>query len=88
MKHVAALMKLKEIWLLKRQNKDKENCCKKLSVEIWIKQNLKYTEKHSLNLLQLNLTTCLTMNPSQIKVKTLSLTPILAENLIRVASRV
>ena len=26
-------MKFKEIWLLKQQNKDKENCYKKLSVE-------------------------------------------------------
>ena len=32
-KHIAALMKFKKIWLLKTQNKGKENCCKKLSVE-------------------------------------------------------
>ena len=55
-------MKFSEIWLLK-QNKDKENCCKRLSVENLNKEELKYAGKHRLNLLQLNLTTCLTMNP-------------------------
>ena len=62
MKHIAALMKFSEIWLLK-QNKDKENCCKRLSVENLNKEELKYAGKHRLNLLQLNLTTGLTMNP-------------------------
>ena len=66
MKHISALMKFKKIWLLKPQNKDKENCCK--NDQIWIKQNFKYTEKCSLNLLLLNLRICLTINLLQIKV--------------------
>ena len=72
-------MKFKETWLLKRQNKDKENCCKRLSVENLNEAELEmYREAQ---LLQLNLTTCLTIKP-------LPLTPILVETLIRVGGRV
>ena len=61
-------MKLKEIWLLKRQNKDKKNCCKRLSVENLNKAEFEINREAQLESFGTNLKTCLTMNPSQIKV--------------------
>ena len=68
-KQIAVLMKFKEIWLFKHQKKDEENCCKRLSVENLNKAEFEIYREAQLESLQLNLTTYLTINPSQIKLK-------------------
>ena len=68
-KHIGALMKFKEIWLLKQQNKDKENCYKKLSVENLNKAEFEIYREAQLESFALNLITFLPINPSQIKIK-------------------
>ena len=80
-------MKFKEIWLLKKQNKDKENCYKKLSVENLNKAELQYRETQ-LEFFATEFDNLLTNQPITNKNKILSLVPIPVENFIQVGGRV
>ena len=87
-KYIAALIKFKEIWLLKRQNKGKENCYKKLSVENLNKAEFEIYREAQLESFATEFDNLVTNQPITNKSKILSLTPILSENLIRVGGRV
>ena len=77
MKHIAALMKLKEIWLLKQQNKYKENCCKRLPSENLNKAEYEIYREAQLESFATEFDNLLNNEPITNKSKTLSLTPIL-----------
>ena len=62
-------MKFKKISLLKRQNKDEKNCCKRLSVEDLNKAEFEICREALLESFANELTTWLTINLSQIKMK-------------------
>ena len=68
-------MKLKEIWLLKRQNKGKENCCKRLSVESLNKAEFEINREAQLESFGTEFENLLNNEP--ITNKSLSLTSIL-----------
>ena len=88
MKFKKALMKFKKIWLLKRQNKDKENCCKKLSIDDLNKAEFEIYREAQLESFATEFDNLLTNQPITNKSKILSLILILVENLIRVGGRV
>ena len=75
-------MKFKEIWLLKRQNKEKENRCKRLSVENLNKAELAIYREAQLESFGTEFDNLLNNQPITNKSKILSLAPILVENLI------
>ena len=81
-KHIAALMKFKEIWLLKRQSKVKENRCKRISVENLNKAELAIYREAQLESIGTEFDNLLNNQPITNKSKILSLAPILVENLI------
>ena len=81
-------MKFKKIWLLKRQNKDKENCCKKLSIDDLNKAEFEIYREAQLESFVTEFDNLLTNQPITNKSKILSLILILVENLIRVGGRV
>ena len=81
-------MKFNEIWLLKRQNKDKENCYKKLSVENLNKVEFEMYREVQLESFTTEFDNLLNNEPITNESKILSLTPILVENIIRVDGRV
>ena len=81
-KHITTLMKFKEIWLLKPQNKGKENCYKKLSVENLNKAKFEIYREAQLESFATEFDNLLNNQPITNKTKILSLTPILIENLI------
>ena len=83
MKHIAALMKLKEIWLLKQQNKYKENCCKRLPLENLNKAEYEMYREVQLESFATESDNLLNNEPITNKSYILSLTLILVENLIR-----
>ena len=72
-KYIAALMKFKEIWLLKRQNKGKENCYKKLSVENLNKAEFEIYREAQLESFATEFDNLLTNQPITNKSKILSL---------------
>ena len=85
---IATLMRFNDIWLLKRQNKDKENCYKKLSVENLNKAEFEIYREVQLESFTTEFDNLLNNEPITNKSKILSLTPILVENIIRVDGRV
>ena len=87
-KQIAALMKFKEIWLFKHQKRDEENCCKRLSVENLNKAEFEIYREAQLESFATEFDNLLNNQLITNKIKILSLTPILVENLIRVGGRV
>ena len=87
-KHIAASMKLKEIWLLKLQSKCKENRCKRLPVENLSKAEYEIYREAQLESFATEFDNLLNNEPITNKSKILSLTPILVKNLIQVGGRV
>ena len=85
---IAALVKFKEIWLLKWQNKDKENFCKRLSVENLNKAEFEIFREGQLESFAIEFDNLLNNQTITNKSKILSLTPILVENVIQVGGRV
>ena len=80
-------MKFKELWLLKRENKGKENCCKKLSVENLNKTEFEIHREAQLEFFAIEFENLLTNQRIINKSKILLLTPIFTGNLIRLGGR-